>query len=415
MLEYWIWFSQLGKLSDRSKRLLMQHYHDPEEIYYAEADAIGQIDGMTEDQISALQDKDLNNARAIEDECAKKGLKIVTFEDAAYPQRLKYIADPPMILYYKGKLPDWNDRPAIGVVGTRKASAYGLTTARKMGYQIARCGGIVVSGMARGIDSMAMDGALLADSPTVGVLGCGADRIYPLSNRKLFEDVERYGCILSEFAPGTEPLRWNFPKRNRIISGLSNGVLVVEAPEKSGALITASQALDQGRDVFAIPGNVDQEGCAGSNKLLRSGAIFASCGWDVVSEYEALYPGQLHEDTTPMPGKAPETPLQNPGEEACKVAQKPKHPRKKPDVPEKLDEKAIDKDTSGAYSDVNTVISRLIGEEQSVAKALKSGECLVDDVIVETGLPARRVMAILTMLEIKGIVRRLPGKRVALK
>ena len=160
---------------------------------------------------------------------------------------------------------------------------------------------------------------------------------------------------------------------------------------------------------------MDQEGCAGSNKLLRSGAIFASCGWDVVSEYEVLYPGQIHEDTTPMPGKAPETPLQNPGEEACKVAQKPKHPRKKPDVPEKLDEKAIDKDTSGAYSDVNTVISRLSGEEQSVAKALKSGECLVDDVIVETGLPARRVMAILTMLEIKGIVRRLPGKRVALK
>ena len=415
MLEYWIWFAQLRKPSDRSKLLLMQHFHDPEEIYYAEAEAFRNLEGIDGDLSELLSEKDLSEAQSILEECEKKGLGILTFADKEYPQRLKHIADPPMVLYYKGKLPDLDHNPLIGVVGTRKASAYGLTTARKMGYQIAKCGGIVVSGMAHGIDGMAMDGALLADCPTVGVLGCGADLIYPLSNRKLFADVERYGCILSEFAPGTPPHRWNFPKRNRIISGMSNGVLVVEAPEKSGALITAGQALEQGRDVFVVPGNLDQEGFVGSNRLLRQGAMFVSCGWDVVSEYEALYPDQVRNETEPMPGKMPEMPVNTSSEEPLKVAQKPKQPDKKPDVQKKLDKKAIDKDQSGAYSDVNTVLSRLNRDEQSVVQAMLSGEALVDEVIAQSGLPARKVMAILTMLEIKGVIRRLPGKRVALK
>ncbi len=177
----------------------------------------------------------------------------------------------------RGRLPDFDGSPVIGVVGTRKASAYGLTTAKRMGYQIARCGGIVVSGMAYGIDGMAMSGALTAGAPAVGVLGCGADIVYPVSNRALFRDTEEYGCILSEFAPGTPPAKWTFPKRNRIISGLSCGVLVVEAPEKKRRAITARLAAEQGGRVCRAGKHRPAVLC-GEQPALRDGAIMVSSG-----------------------------------------------------------------------------------------------------------------------------------------
>lgn len=413
MLVHWIWFSHRPKLTDYSKQMLLRHFQDPEEIYYAESSDYSRVEELKQEEYASLMEKELSEAEKILEQCGEKGLKILTYGDAGYPERLRNIPDPPMVLYYRGTLPDFSRRPAIGVVGTRKASVYGLSTARRMGYQIARCGGIVVSGMARGIDANAMEGALTADCPTVGVLGCGADLVYPLSNRKLFQDVERYGCILSEFAPGTEPFKWNFPRRNRIISGLSNGVLVVEAPAKSGALITAGQALDQGRDVFVIPGNVDQDGFVGSNRLAREGAVIVSCGWDVMSEYEALYPDMVHQDTEP------ETAFSDRGKGTEQSKQEPpfrsRHGEKKQDVKKKLEKKAIDKSSSGSYSDVNTLLSRINREEQAVVLTLQGGERLVDDVIAETGLTTGKILAVLTMLELKGIIRRLPGKRISLK
>ena len=415
MLVYWIWFAHRPKLSDYGKQRLLQHFRDPEEIYYAKSSDFSQVEGLKQEELASLLDKDLSEAEAILKQCGEKGLKAVAFSDEDYPRRLRSIADPPMVLYYRGTLPDFDRMPAIGVVGTRNASAYGLTMARKMGYQIGRCGGIVVSGMARGIDGAAMEGALTADMPTVGVLGCGADMDYPASNRKLFRDVERYGCIISEFAPGTPPARWNFPKRNRIISGLSNGVLVVEAPEKSGSLITARLALDQGRDVFAVPGNVDQEGFVGSNRLLREGAILVSCGWDILSEYEALYPGILRREGEPPREAEGLQPPEDWEKKRPPVEKKPKASGKNQNVKKNLDKKSIDKSPSGSYSDVNDVLSRLNREEQAIVNALKAGERLVDDVIAETGFTTGKLLAVLTMLELKGIIRRLPGKRIALK
>ena len=324
-----------------------------------------------------------------------------------------------MVLYYKGRLPDWDASPIIGIVGTRKASAYGLTAAKRMGYQIGRCGGIVVSGMAFGIDGMAMAGALTAGQPVVGVLGCGVDIVYPLSNKALFADTEQYGCILSEFAPGTPPVKWNFPKRNRIISGVSCGVLVVEAPEKSGALITARQAAEQGRDVFAVPGNIDMPGFAGSNALLRDGAILVSSGWDVVSEYESLYPDKIRRDNTPAHLKAYPDEISRAEEEgerkAAKVAQKAKRPVLKSEASEENTKKAIDKAVSSPYSDGNKPKPKLSTDEQAIVDALQGGERLVDDVIAETGLTTGKLLASLTMLELKGVIRRLPGKRIAIK
>ncbi len=412
MLIHWIWLAHLPDLKDQDKAALLRHFQDPEDIFFADRKALDAVEGLRGSVKEALQNKNLTQAEKILSDCEKEKLHILTYRDAAYPTALKNIADPPMVLYYKGQLPDFDSNPVIGIVGTRKASAYGLNTAKRMGYQIAKCGGIVVSGMAYGIDAMAMGGALTAGGRTVGVLGCGADVVYPLSNRGLFADTEKFGCILSEFAPGTPPLKYNFPKRNRIISGLSNGVLVVEAPARSGALITARQAGEQGRDVFAVPGNIDQPTFAGSNALLRDGAIMVSSGWEVLSEYEGLYPDKIHRDTgkyqNALSGEELEKSL-------LKVAQKPRLPGKKKNLKKELDKKVIDKEPSAPYSDVNASMPKLSADEQAIVTALASGERLVDEVIAETGLTTGKLLAALTMLELKGVLTRLPGKRIALR
>jgi len=255
---------------------------------------------------------------------------------------------------------------------------------------------------------MAMTGALKAGCPVVGVLGCGVDIVYPKSNKALFADTERYGCIISEFAPGTPPYRWNFPKRNRIISGLSNGVLVVEAPEKSGALITARQAADQGRDVFVVPGNIDNPACAGSNQLLRWGAIPVSSGWDVLSEYEAQYSEKLHKTQLPLPAQKQEKSMPVEEENLPLTA-------KEENLKNKNDKKVIDKEPPAPYSDVNDILPRLSEEERRIVTALTGGQRLVDDLIAETGLTTGKVLALLTMLELKKVIVRLPGKRITLK
>jgi len=260
-----------------------------------------------------------------------------------------------------------------------------------------------------------MRGALTAGAAVIGVLGCGVDIVYPLSNRFLFADTEQQGCILSEFAPGTPPAKWNFPKRNRLISGLSCGVLVVEAPEKSGALITASQAAEQGRDVFVVPGNIDMPSCAGSNALLRDGAIAVSSGWDVLSEYAAQFPDKIHRETvgskqTAYPDEVAKA-TENGAERPLKVAQNPKKPAAKPEKTKK----EIDKPTPYQYSDAERKRLALTEDEAKIVALLEHGKELVDDIIAETGKPAGAVLAVLTMLEVKGVILRLPGKRVKLK
>ncbi len=418
MLIYWIWLAHRPGLSDRMKLALLQHFQDPEAIYFADAASFDAIEGLTAEAKESLQDKILTAAEEALDVCHREKIHLLTIRDAGYPVRLKNIPDPPVLLYYKGTLPDLDGSPVIGVVGTRKASAYGLTTAKRMGYQIGRCGGIVVSGLAAGIDGMAMSGALLAGSRVVGVLGCGADVIYPRSNRSLFRDTEDYGCIFSEFAPGTPPLPYHFPKRNRIISGLGCGVLLVEAPEKSGALITARQALDQGRDVFVVPGNIDVPSFAGSNQLLRDGAIPVFSGWDVVSEYEGLFPDKISRDTSaPLKTAYPEEGKRasEADKPAAKVAQPLRKPHKKPAPAEKSHKKVIDKGASSPYIDVNDKLPKLSNDESAIVRTLQQGERLVDEVIAETGMSAGKLLACLTMLELKGVIRRLSGKRISLK
>ena len=415
MLIHWIWFANRPNLSDRGRAEILQHFQDAEDVYFAASDAFSCVDGLTAEALASLQDKDLSQAEQILGECAKKQIHILTWRDAAYPVRLKAIADPPVVLYYKGRLPQFDALPLIAVVGTRDATAYGLTTAKRMGSQIAACGGIVVSGIASGIDGMAMRGALTADMPVVAVLGCGADVIYPRSNRSLYADTERNGCLLTEFPPGTPPAKWNFPRRNRIISGISCGVLVVEAPEKSGALITARQAADQGRDVFVVPGNIDVASCKGSNALMRDGGIPVSSGWDVLSEYVSLFPDKIHDSSRSSRQMAYPDEVEQLKRETevpmPKVAETPQIPEKR----KSKKKKEIDNRQMPPYIDAEESLPPLSSQEEAIVQLLRGGITLVDDLMAQSGQNAGSVLATLTMLEIKGIVARLPGNRVELK
>ncbi len=410
MLIHWIWLSTREGLDNRQMRLALDAFSDAEDLFCAKEGDLAGIEGLDRSAVAALMDKDLSGAENILRKCVDKKISLCTVRDKAYPARLKHISDPPPVLYYKGELPNMDAVPVIAVVGTRKASAYGMNVARRMGYQIAACGGLLVSGVAEGNDAMAMQGALLAGGSVVGVLGGGVDTVYPKCNRHLFAELEADGCLISEYPPETPPYRWHFPRRNRIISGLSNGVVVVEAPRKSGSLITVRQALEQGRDVFCVPGNVDMPTFEGSNELLRDGAVPVRNGWDVVSEYEGVYPDSVH----PMGAAAEDLPAADPEPFVPKVAEKPHSPAKKPATKQKNKKMPIDNPPKPSYSDIKAILPQLPEQERMIVELLTK-ERLVDDIIAETGLPAGKVGVALTMLEIRGIIRRLPGKRITLK
>ncbi len=414
MLIHWIWLATRSGLNDRQKVAMLDVFRDPEEVFYGDKTAYANVEGITSETVRSLEDKNLTEAREILDNCIEKDIQICTFHDADYPTRLKNIADPPVVLYHRGHLGQLEGGPVIAVVGTRKASAYGMTTASRMGYQIAKCGSVLVSGLAEGIDGSAMRGALTAGGKIVGVLGCGVDVVYPAVHRSLYLDTERNGCLVSEFPPGTPPYKWNFPKRNRIISGLSNGVLVVEAPTGSGSLITAHQALDQGRDVFVVPGNIDVPTFQGSNALLREGAIAVTSGWDVVSEYQALYPGKISMGQSNLQQEI--SPAFEETEKAsAKVAQRPIVPKGKATEEKKLQKKIIDNGENKPYSDQQNIWETLSPEEKALLEPLRKGEMLVDEWIAASGLPTGKVLGMLTMLQIRGVVKRLPGERISLK
>ena len=380
------------------KHRLLERFHDPEELYLTADDIL---------QTYGIQDKDLKEAENILRSCMRKGIKLLPVTDSVYPNRLRNTPVAPILLYYKGILPDWEKVPFVGVVGTRKASAYGLQVAHQMGAQIACSGGIVVSGGASGIDTAAMQGALDAGCSVVGVLGCGVDVVYPRNNRRLFEAVLEKGCLISEYPPAVEALAWHFPMRNRIISGLSNGVLVVEAPKKSGALITAQCALEQSRDVFVVPGNINTATCEGSNALLQEGAIPVLSGWDVLSIYECLYPGKLQKER--------KMPLYTGEQQRANVAQNPIIPTGKAQKQERPRKKSIDNGEISTYIGLEKDHPALNDEEQAILAKLTRHPQEPSELIAKLDMPSGKVLSVLTMLTVKGLILKHPGGRVSLK
>lgn len=293
----------------------------------------------------------------------KAGIRIITRLDEEYPRQLLEIHDPPLALYIKGSFQS-RDKNAIAVVGTRKPTYYGRDAAGKLAGQIARVGYTVVSGLALGIDTIAHEAALKEKSRTVAVLGGGLDDIYPPSNAALAEKIAANGAVVSEFPFRRQPDKTTFAIRNRIVSGMSVGVLIVEAGIKSGAMITARQALEQGRTVFAVPGRIDSAASQGTNQLIKDGAVLVRDAKDILGEYEFLLKD--------MPAEARER--------------------------ERM-----------------RAMPQLSSEEEGLVKCLEEGEKCVDNLIRESGLKPAAVGSLLISLEMKKVVRMMPGQMVGLR
>ena len=381
-LKYWVWLAECRGVSNQARLALLRHFGSPEDVFYADTGEILLTEGITREQAKALEDHKLNKADKILADCQRLGLRILTIQDAEYPGRLQNIYDPPCLLYVKGRLPAIDEEAAVAVVGTRDCTPYGVACAEKLGYGLASGGAVVVSGLAKGIDAAASRGALRAGGVTVGVVGNGLDVHYPYESRYLYEDIAAAGVLLSEYPPGTEPAGNHFPARNRIISGLSLATLVVEAPERSGALITAETALEQGRDVFAVPGPIDAPASVGCNRLIRDGAGLVSDAWDILREYAGRFPEKLKQD------EAREQPAVLGYQARQKAEPKP--------VPPSLD---LNK-------------SSLTDDQLNLLRAMSDEEpALVDDLIEQTGIPTRRVLSALTLLEMEQLVTQHSGKR----
>ncbi len=354
---YWLALSLTPGLGSVLIKRLLDRFRTPEAVFRAPVKELLGIEGLGEKVAGEIKKGPLK--KMVERELSllgKVGGRIITLKDDDYPKRLNDIYDPPALLYVRGGLRR-EDGLAVAIVGSRKTAPYGRWITEKIGEDLARHGVTVVSGMARGIDSVAHKGAIQGGGRTIAVLGCGVDVIYPSENRSLFHQIIEHGAVLSEFPMGSPPESGHFPKRNRIISGLSMGVVIVQASAESGSLITAGYALEQGRDVFAVPGNVGAEGSRGTNRLIKDGAKLVESSEDILEE---ILPQWRREEG---------------------VAQKREAPA--PDLTE---------------------------DEETLYKLLGETPLHIDGIIRECQLDPGKVSGLLLNLELKGLISQWPGK-----
>lgn len=288
---YWLWLSLACGAGSRLPMMLLRKHSSAEAIYNLANDEILETIGKSfSGALKRLSDKDLSRAEEILSWCEAKNVSILTPDDADFPKSLLQMRDPPVVLYYVGKLPKFNEIFSAAVVGTRKMTDYGKQMAYDIGYGLGEGGACVVSGMALGVDGMAMSGAIAAGGKTVAVIGSGIDIVYPHEHLTLFKQTVKSGAVITEYAPGTPPASGNFPIRNRIISGLCQATVVVEADNRSGALITARHAIYQGRDLYAVPGKIGEINSDGTLQLIKSGAKLVTDATDILRNYEFMYP-----------------------------------------------------------------------------------------------------------------------------
>jgi DNA processing protein len=365
---YWVGLGRIDGLGSRGALSLVNRFASPSAVYAASLTDL-EACGLTSRVARAIHaqeglaaaERELNSAQRLE-------CHVVTLGSDAYPPLLKQISDPPLVLYVRGDS-SLLSRHAIAMVGSRRPSAYGSSVAHRLAGDLAQRGLVVVSGMARGIDSASHRGALEAGGKTVAVLGSGVDVIYPRENKRLSEAIVESGAIISEFPFGTHPAPENFPIRNRVISGLSLGTVIVEAAEYSGSLITARLALEQNREVFAVPGNITSPQSFGPNLLIKQGAKLVDQWLDVVEELPATIRMQL--------------------------------------LPRAL---ASETTASAVLGTAQPLQFGLSPDEKTVYESLQADEALyVDSISSRASLPQPRVLAALLTLEMNGLVKQLPG------
>ncbi|MGH7797476.1 MAG: DNA-processing protein DprA [Candidatus Binatia bacterium] len=353
----WLALSRVKGLGGVGFKRLAGRFSDPTQAFFASRAELEQVEGLHRDVIDALAN--FSAWLEVDDELRRTreaGVTIVPFNDPSYPGRLRMIADPPPVLYMKGAVRAEDDR-AVAIVGSRSASDYGRRVARDLARGLAALGFTVVSGMARGIDGTAHECALQAGGRTIAVLGSGVERAYPPEHERLYRRINESGAVISELPVGTRPLAFNFPARNRLISGLSLGVVVVEATEKSGSLITAALALEQAREVFAVPGEVGASRSRGSHRLIRQGAKLVETVDDIIEEI------------------APQLVRRG-----------------------------------GAAETARVLAPSASASARKIFEMLQDNSLQVDQVIERSGLPAAQVLEILLDLELQGFIRQAPGK-----
>lgn len=382
-LKYWLWLAGRRGLAGQNAMRVLERFGSPEQVYFAGPAEYRQVPGLPESVRQALADKSLDEADRILSDCDRLGIALMTLQDADYPERLAAIHQPPLVLYRKGRQVAFDEEAAIAIVGTRGATGYGIRTASRLAEELTRRGALVVSGMAQGIDAAALRGALKAGGPVVSVLAGGLDIIYPRENRDLYEEVAARGTLLSEYPPGTEHRGVQFPIRNRILSGLSLGVIAVESKRVGGTMHTVGHALDQNREVFAVPGPVDALYSEGTNLLIQEGAakLILSAA-DVICEFADLYPDRLR---VTAPDEGEETP--------------------------ETEEKVVDRLPPLEYIDWIDCKNKLTADQQAVLLALGEKRLRVDDLVELTQIPARQVLSALTILQVQGYAAEEPGKR----
>ena len=391
-LIYWIWLSLLN-LSPRAVTAVLQHCGDAERAYAEESDAFHGVRGITAREAEALENRDLTAAEFSQRRCLEQKLRILPLTDPAYPERLKQIAEPPAALYIQGEFPELDKAPVLAVIGTRRASAYGLRMSRELAFQIASRGATGLSLLTPGADEAAAAGMIQAGTPCIGVLGTA----HEACRWPLMRQVVGNGAVVSEYPPGKEQFRHFFRERNRLAAGLSDGVVVVEAPEKSGTRLFVTEAAEQGKDVFAVPGNADAENAAGTLNLLKEGAKLVTCGTDVLEEYVLRFPeltnnlnreySSDHKKTVPVSGEPDGT--YNSGNVSAVSA-------------------------ASAPEDLRNQLQNLSADQLALIAAISPPATHVDDIVERSGLPVAKVLAQLTVLEIKGFVKREPGRNFSL-
>jgi len=351
--KYYIWLKSIPGVGEKRFLALKDYFGSPEKVWNASKSDLLCISGMEGSAAYILSSQFREKAEEYMNKLSENGIRLISIEDSEYPDILKNIHNPPQVLHVKGSL-NLCEHSAIAIVGARRATGYGTDMARQLARELAFMGITVISGMARGVDTYAHRGAIEAGGTTIAVMGCGIDIAYPPENLQLIDKVCQNGAVISEYGMGIKPFALNFPARNRIISGLSKGVIVIEAGEKSGSLITADLALEQGREVFAVPGNADSNSSKGTNTLIKQGAKLVTCVEDVLEEFEEL-----------------------------------KNVRSKSNQKEEL--------------------KGLNDDERKVIENMYKGSVHIDVISRATGYTVQKINTTLMMLELKGVVKQLPG------
>lgn len=401
-LKHWLWLSTRKGLAGVSMQRVLEHFGGPEQVYYAQGKQLEELTWLQGRAKVSLRDKSMVGVDRILDRCDQLGIRVITRQDAAYPQRLAAIPQPPLVLYARGRPISLDDEVAIAMVGTRSCTPYGERVAGKLAMELTHGGALVVSGMAQGVDAASVRGALMAGGSVVSVVAGGLDVVYPRCHRYLYEDVVASGLLLSEYPPGTQHMASHFPVRNRLLSGLSLGVVVVESPRRGGSLITASHALDQNRDVYAVPGAIDAPASEGTNRLIQEGAAkLVMCGEDILCEWRDRFPVKLGAHP-PMDPQVVEERLHR-----LEQAQLPQTPAQSSPA----EEKEVDNRECVEYIDWKECQKNLTDDEQVVLLALQEGDKGTDELVEQTQRPARKVLAALTMLQLQGYVTQKNSKK----